>query len=412
MVNRHGKLAIYPSHVAVIGGGRWSRVFIEILCRLIPPTTSLSVHTPHNAEAMSAWVSESGVDQHIQVSSDFPQLLAGKSNAVIVVNAARDHEKAIEWALSCGASVLVEKPVTLNLSASQRLADLAHSQNTYFAPAHVFLFARYIENFSKVIAENKNIKCVRVKWMDPQSESRYGEAKSYDPGLTIFADWLPHVVPILATLTNCKKIKNEQLQFSKGGAHLDINLMLDDIPCVIQLVRNGRYRQRLIEVTTEDKMLTLDFSNEPGTINSGSTVFSADPNWNDKEKPVSRMLEAFLQGAAGGFRDNRLDITIGLGVSDVIEKISSLYYSALYPWLREQVLVAQGSDDSELRYALSEILHADDPHSEISMDQRIDYVYRYIKKNVNSSLSTDPLIEHPVEFISGILKQGKLSSYC
>ena len=412
MVNRDEKLAICPSNVVVIGGGRWSRVFIEILCGLIPPTTSLSVHTPHNAVAMSAWVSESGFEQHIQVSSDLPQLIDGKATAVIVVNAARDHEKAIEWALSCGASVLVEKPVTLNFSASQRLADLAYSQNTYFAPAHVFLFARYIENFSKLVAENKNIQCVSVKWMDPQSESRYGEAKSYDPGLTIFADWLPHVVPILGTLTNCKTIKNEQLQFSRGGAHLDIDLMLDVIPCVIQLVRNGSCRQRLIEVTTEDKMLTLDFSNEPGTISSGSTVFSADSNWNVKEKPVSRMLGAFLHGAAGGFRDKRLDITIGLRAGDVIEKISSLYYSALYPWMIEKIHVAQDGDDSDLYYALSEIFYADDPHSEISMDQRIDYVYRYIKENINSSLSTYQLIEHPVEFISGILKQGKLSSYC
>ena len=113
MVNCREKLC--PSDIAVIGGGRWSRVFIEILCGLIPPTTKLSVYTPHNAVAMSAWVSENGFDQHIQVSSDLPQLLAGKSNAVIVVNAARDHEKAIEWAISCGASVLVEKPVTLNL---------------------------------------------------------------------------------------------------------------------------------------------------------------------------------------------------------------------------------------------------------------------------------------------------------
>ena len=198
---------------------------------------------------------------------------------------------------------------------------------------------------------------------------------------------------------------------SRGGAHLDIELMLGDIPCAIQLVRNGSCRQRLIEVTTEYKMLTLDFSNEPGTISSGSTVFSADPNWDDKVKPVSRMLGAFLHGAAGGSRDKRLDITIGLRVSDIIEKISSLYYSSLYPWLREQVLVARGSDDCDLHYALSEILHADEPHSEISMDQRIDYVYRNIKENINSSRSADQLIEHPVEFINEILKQGTLSSY-
>lgn len=412
MVQSHERLDAYPSNIAVIGGGRWARVFIEILCGLISPTTKLSVHTPHNVVAMSAWVLESGFGRQILVSSDFPQFRVGKSNAVIVVNAARDHERAIEWALSCGASVLVEKPLTLDFSASRRLADLACSQNTYFAPAHVFLFASYIENFSKLIVENKDIQLIRVKWMDPQSESRYGETKSYDPGLTIFADWIPHVISILGTLTSCETIRNERLRFSKGGAHLDIDLMLGGIQCAIQLVRNGSCRQRFIEVTTEHKMFTLDFSNEPGTISYGSTVYSADPNWDVKDRPVSKMLQAFLQGAAGGFRDKRLDITIGLRAGDIIEAISSLYYPALSSWLIEKISVAKYGDDIDLHYALCEIIHADDPHSGVSMDKRIDYIYRYIKTNIKSSSSTEQFMEHPVKFINGILKQGKLSSYC
>ena len=411
MVDSHKKLALYPSNIAVIGGGRWSRVFIEVLCGLIPPTTILSVHTPHNAVAMSAWVLERGFGRQIQVLSDVPQFRVGKSNAVIVVNAARDHEKAIEWALSCGSSVLVEKPITLNFSDSQRLADLANNQNTYFASAHVFLFARYIENFSKFIAENQKIQSIRIKWMDSQFENRYGEAKGYDPGLTIFADWMPHVISILATLTNCEIIRNVKLQFLRGGAHLNLDLMLGNIPCAIELVRNGSCRQRFIEVTTERKKIALDFSHEPGTISSGSRVFSADQNWDIKEKPVSKMLQAFLQGAAGGFKDSRLDIAIGLRAGDIIEEISSLYYPARYSWLIEKISVSKHGDDSDLHYALCEIIHADDPHSRISMGLRVDHVYRYIKAYINSSLSTDQLIEYPVELISGILNQFKLSSY-
>ena len=248
--------------------------------------------------------------------------------------------------------------------------------------------------------------------MDPKSESRYGESKSYDPSLTIFADLLPHVISILGTLTNCKIIKDERLKFSRGGADLDVDIMLGRTPCAIKLVRNGSCRQRLIEVITEHETFTLDFSNEPGTITSGSKIFSADPSWDVKVKPVSRMLQAFLHGAAGGFRDKRLDITIGLRANDIIEKISSLYYAALFPWLIEHVLVSQYGDDSDLHYALTEILHADDPHSAIPMDKRIDYVYRYIKNNVNSSVSNDQSIEQPVEFVSGILKKAKLTSYC
>lgn len=408
MVDCQAKLTAYPSNIAVIGGGRWARVLTEVLCGLVPAHVHISVHTPHNAVAMSEWALVRGLGQRIQVSSDFPKFISGESNAVIVANAARDHEKAVEWALSEGVPVLVEKPLTLNLAASQRLADLARGQKTYFAAAHVFLFARYVEAFSKLISDGNGIQYIRVHWMDPQSESRYGEAKSYDPGLTVFADWLPHVISIIDTLKPSQTQRCERLEFLRGGAHLNIDLALDHIPCHIELVRNGNHRQRIIEVATQQKKVTLDFASEPGTIFIGSTVLCGDPSWDVKEKPVARMLGAFLQGAGGGIRDDLLDIEIGLRASRVIDQISFLYHSALSQWLSEKLLSAH---DSDLHYALSEILHAEDPHSLIPIEQRIDYVCRQIKEYAASSLNTE-LFERPIELIRLILKQGKLSFYC
>lgn len=409
MINSQNKLLKYPSSVAVIGGGRWARVLADVLCGLVPPSVRISVHSPRNAKAMSAWVSERGFAQRIQVSSDFPRFPSGESNAVIVANAAYDHEKAIEWALSEGVPVLVEKPLTLNFAASQRLADLARSQKTYFAAAHVFLFARYVEAFSKLIANEDGIQSICVYWMDPQSENRYGEAKSYDPGLTVYADWLPHVISILDTLVASPAQRWERLEFLRGGAYLDIDLKLGDIPCAVQLVRNGNSRKRCIEVTTRQKKITLDFSSEPGTIFSDSGELCGDPDWDVKEKPVSRMLGAFLQGAAGGIRDSRLDIAHGLRASQAIDQVTSLYNSALLPWLSKKLLMIQ-DDDIDLRYALSEILHVEEPHSSVPIGQRIDYVCRHIKEHATSSLNAE-LFEHPVELIRMMLKQGRISFY-
>ena len=399
-----------PDNVAVIGGGRWSRVLTEVLCGLVPPFVRISVHSPRNAEAMSVWVSERGLEQRIHVSSGLPNFSSGSSNAMIVANAACDHEKAIEYALSKGVPVLVEKPLTLNFAASQRLADFARSQNTYFAAAHVFLFARYVEAFSKIITDENSIHFIRVHWMDPQSENRHGEAKSYDPGLTIYADWLPHIISMLGTFTSSKIQICEKLEFLRGGAHLKIDLLLGDIPCVIELVRNGNCRQRVIEVTAQQKKITLDFASEPGTIVSEATARCGDPDWDIKPKPVARMLEAFLQGAAGGIRDARLDIAIGLRASQVIDQTSSLYHSALVPWLSKQILMFQGSDDSDFRYALSEILYVADPHSSVPIGQRIDYVCRHFTELATSSLNTE-LFDRPVGVVQRILKQGKVTSY-
>lgn len=400
-----------PDSIAIIGGGRWARVLTEVLCGLVPPSVGISVHSLHNAGSMSSWVSERGFAQRIQVSSDWPQLSSAGSRAVIVANAARDHEKAVECALSAGVPVLVEKPISLTAAASQRLVNLARSRNVYFAAAHVFLFARYLENFSKLVSEADGIRFLRVNWMDPQFESRYGEQKQYDPGLPIFADCLPHVLSIVGTLTPSLPQRCEKLEFLRGGAHLNIDIVIDDIPCTIQLVRNGNRRQRIIEVTTQQKKLTLDFAREPGTIIFDDTALCGDLDWGVKEKPVYRMLGAFLQGAAGGIRDNRLDIAIGLRASQVIDQASSLYHSALFPWLSKKLIMIHDSGDSDLRYALSEILHVEDSHSLIPIEQRIDYVCRHIKEHATSSTGTDLLFDRPVELIRQVSKQGRLSYY-
>lgn len=408
-VNDKEEFKPYPEHVAVIGGGRWARVLAEVLCSIAPLTTRISICSPHNAMGMSEWISVHGFEKRIQVSSDFPKLMSGKSNAIIVANAARDREKAIEWALSEDVPVLVEKPLTLDFATTQRMVDLAASRQIYFAAAHIFLFARYVDTFAKQIADGGEIQSIHVRWMDPQFESRHGEVKSYDPGLPIYADWLPHIVSMLGALTPSNLILCENLRFFRGGSHVDFDLMLEGIPCTIQMVRNGDNRQRIIEVISSQKKTVLDFATEPGNIISGSTTLCGDMDWEVKPKPVAAMLGAFLQGAAGGSRDQRLDIAIGLRASQAIDQVSSSYCVAQSEWLSKALLMLHNGGDSDLRYALSEILHVEDPYSPVPISQRIDYVCWHIKGR--ASLLNCELIGRPIELIKLILEQGKLSSY-
>ncbi|WP_114651973.1 Gfo/Idh/MocA family oxidoreductase [Polynucleobacter necessarius] len=409
LINPEQYSCAYPDNVAVIGGGRWARVLTEVLCDLVPLGVKLSVHSPRNAKMMVAWVSERGLEKRISVSSSLPSFPSDASSAIIVTNAACDHERSVEWALTQGYPVLVEKPLCLSFVAAQRLANLALARKVYLATAHVFLFASYVEEFSKHVADVNKIVSIRVLWMDPQSESRYGEIKSYDPGLPIYADWLPHVISILGTLVIGRDLLCEHLDFLKGGAHLKINLIYGQIPCVIELVRNGNSRQRVIEVITDQKKITLDFGKEPGSIYSEATLLSADQNLTDKPKPVARMLTAFLQGAAGGILDSRLDMSIGLSASHAINQTKFLYNAALLSWLNKELLTKQDGINSDLCYALTELLQAQDNGSSVPLAIRIDYLYRRIKELVM------PLNIKPesctADVIKLIIKQGNISSY-
>lgn len=409
LVKPDPSVCAYPDNVAVIGGGRWARVLTEVLCDLVPLGTKLSVHTPHNVKAMRAWVSERGLEERISVSSSLPIFSPDVSNAVIVTNAASDHESSTEWALRQGYPVLVEKPLCLNFAAAQRLANLALERKVYLATAHVFLFASYVEAFSKHVADVNNIVSIRVLWMDPHSESRYGEIKSYDSSLPVYADWLPHVISILSTLVAGKDLLCEHLDCLKGGAYLKINLIYGKIPCAIELVRNGDSRKRVIEVITNHKKITLDFGKEPGSIYSDAILLNDDQSLTGGPKPVARMLAAFLQGAAGGILDSRLDLSIGLTACHVINEVEHLYNAAFFSWLSKEFSSKQDGISTELRYAMTEILQAEGNGSSVPLATRIGYLHRHMKEQV--AASTVDAGKHTADIMKMIIKQGKISSY-
>ena len=343
-----------PSHIAIIGGGRWARVLAETVGNIVPSSTLISIYSAHNANAMSLWVLEKYFKQDVRVYSDISKLKSHKIDAAIVVNAARDHVLIIEKIIRLGIPVLVEKPVTLYYAETSRLVRLANEKGVLFAAAHVFIFARYLDNFSQLVSNLGKIKSIHVNWTDPKSESRHGESKQYDQGLPIFYDWLPHVLSIIAALTNSTSIKDINTYFYKGGAHVEIELMLDHVLCHIKLVRNDNVRRREFEIVA-DQALKLDFSDEPGIIYNTEYSICGDEKWDVEKRPVAQMLSTFLVQAAGGDNDKRLDIDIGLRANKLIDRVASLYNQALLSWLKSK-LALPVLVDTDLKYALKEII--------------------------------------------------------
>lgn len=363
----------WPENIILVGGGRWARVLLDVLCSLVPLSVSISVHSRHHILSMADWAKRLGIDGRIRLSPDWPPTLSDGSSAVIVANAARDHAGAVEWALSAGVSVLVEKPMAPTLASASRLTHLASTRNVRLAPAHIFLFARYIANFSKLISNAGEIHALRVDWADPKHEVRYGESKRYDPGLTVFSDWLPHIIPITSALLPTMPDSLRSLKVRRGGAAVELEMTAGDIPCVIHLERNAERRMRIVQGTAAAGTFQLDFSIEPGTIVHGESVTIGDELWNSDKRPVACMLTAFLKWAACGETDHRFDVGPSLKACRIIDQAAEKYYSALRPWLITRLSERTEVDDS-LRYALSELILADGPLSDGELDRRIKLV--------------------------------------
>jgi predicted dehydrogenase len=361
--------AAYPRRVAVIGGGRWACVLAERLCSVVPGSVQVSVHTRRNRESVAAWMAAHALLERVDVSSHWPPSCA--DGAVIVANAARDHERAIDWALDAGFSVLVEKPMALSAAAAQRLADRAQGESKRLGAAHVFLFASYLERFAALVSHEADIRSLRVCWEDPTVESRYDHTKRFDPGLPVFADWLPHISSILGTLLPGARHSCEGLRLLRGGAQLDLELAVGSVPCSVSLQRNGARRRRIVEVVARDTTLQLDFSVEPGRISAGTTTFDGDPDWSSRETPLALMLRAFLLWAAGGQYDSRLDTATALRASRLIDQTFAKYDAALSRWLAGGLL-SSGEADQDLRYALAEIVQCAGPLPLTVLEPRIE----------------------------------------
>lgn len=360
----------YPENIVVIGGGRWARVLIKVICSIVNKSVKIFIYSRSNSSFMMDWIASENIDRDIRAISSLPDKLPA-SNAVIVVNAARDHAEAASLALLAGGNVMVEKPITLSYDASMALVKLSKKLGQDLVAAHIFLFSRYFERFSKMVAAAGKVTAISVHWMDPMLEQRYEELKQYDSGLPVFADWLPHILPMIGTLIQGKSLGCTTLDLKRGGASVDLHLMIDEIPCRIIVERDGEKRKRFMEVICHEDTLHLDFSSEPGTIIVGEEKFNGDPDWEKGEKPSVLMLKAFFQGVTVGNYDKRLDIEPGVNSTKIIDECGGIYRVKQIEWLVDQIAAAE-FNDQDWNYALREIFQADGFLNNQEIINRID----------------------------------------
>lgn len=313
---------ITEKNVLIMGGGRWARVIIQVILDLLPVTSKVLIFSLKNSQSMSEWTVDRKMEARTQVVNDLAKVESKNIKAVIVANAASDHEKSTEWAIQNKLPVLVEKPITLSANATKRLMLLADKENTIYAAAHVFRFARYLENFG-VILKGETIKRIQIQWMDLKAEMRHGERKSYDPSLPIHKDVLPHLFSILATLNLPLPEKIKEINWNEKKTEIEIHCLSFDMDYKFLLTRDGFERQRIIQVETNTHTLKLDFSKEPGFIMNGESKVTADRDWDTKMRPLATMLSTFLNSISLGKLDSRFHTSFALTVNEFADSIDT-----------------------------------------------------------------------------------------
>ena len=357
---------------------------------------------------MEAWCKEKGL-QGVGVSQSFPEVNIGEDCAVIVANAARNHHKAIRWALARHLPILVEKPVTLSFQETCLMGEIAEQNNTFLAAAHVFLFSHNIDRFCKLVLEKDYLKSIKFAWIDSKNEKRGGEIKSFDASLPIYLDCLPHIISIISMIAN-ERIKITGLKLSSGGSNIVIFAKLKNIPCEFQLVRNGTKRQRLIEVASDLETLSIDFTEDPGIICVDDDNLPNNLTLEPKNRTVSRMLMAFFNSIKNNSSDIRLDFEMAKKSNRIIDEVHPYYETELSLWLEKKLRRIKDDQIEDLKYALNEIISKHDLVSQVHLDTKLTYLLKRLENDPDKKFSV-PYEKSALSFIENLIEEGIETSY-
>lgn len=338
--------------ISVIGGGRWARTIASVLCGLPGRSDRITMHSPSNAAGVEAWAARPQFAGRLTAVDAWPAVGTGQErpDAVIVANRAGDHFAAAAAALASGIPVLVEKPVALSRGRIEGLSDIAQANGTVLGASHVFLFARYVEAYAASVATLGRGRRLRLVWTDGASDIRRGEAKSYDPAVTLFDDVLPQIVPMVGDL-QFRDLALVSLDVQRGGARLAIEVQAHGRPVSLLIARNDEGRRRHTEVETAAGVATLDFADEPGFIDIAGARVNGDPQWDTALRPLGTMLSAFIAAVEGAPFDPRLSPGRAIASAALADAIRGRYIAHQVQWLEQRL----GEPlDPALDYALAE----------------------------------------------------------
>jgi hypothetical protein len=355
--------------IIVIGGGRWARVMVSVLYDFLPEDVNIIVYSKNNFKLMLEWIQNELFSPQVTIINKLNHVNINNIKAAIVVNSAKDHYRFSKFFIQKRIPVLIEKPISLSFLDVQKISFLSKKFNSKIGTSQIFMFASYLRRFKSIISKAGDIDSLNLDWHDSSFENRYGESKQYDASVPVYLDCLPHILMIISYLLDKEVDQCNSLIFKDGGASLTLDFSFIDTKCTVNIQRNALTRKRFISAKSNNKVIKLDFSIEPGTISGKDFSMSGDEQWEIKEGPLSIMLRSFIEWSTGGENKEFFDINQNVSIYKVIDQVGYKYKKKKNIWLSSCVSnnTIYGKD---IDYAIREVLLIDGCLSGDSLNEK------------------------------------------
>ncbi len=195
--------------LGILGCGRWGLNHVRTAHGLFGDKLALVSDMNGGTAAKVAQISSS-----IKFTSDPDQLIDSRDiNAAIVATPAETHYELARKLLESGKHVLVEKPITLEVSQARELVALAEEKKLKLMVGHVLLYHPAVLKLKELLAAGKIGKLQYIY----SNRLNFGTVRTEENILWSFA---PHDISIIQYLTGTKPVYVS----ARGASFLQSNI--------------------------------------------------------------------------------------------------------------------------------------------------------------------------------------------
>lgn len=209
-------------NLGIVGCGRWGINHVRTAYQLLQDELRYVCDANDSAKQRVQQISES-----INFTKDLQVILRDETiNGVVIASSAETHFSIAKQCLEYGKHVLVEKPITLNVTDAKILIDVAKANNRQIMVGHVLLYHPAIVTMNELYQAGK-IGTLQYIY---SNRLNLGAIRSEENILWSFA---PHDISIIQNL-----VKSKPISIETHGAHFIQNGIEDTTITYLKYANN------------------------------------------------------------------------------------------------------------------------------------------------------------------------------
>lgn len=295
---------------ALIGAGRWGKIYIQTISRLA--NMEISLLCTSNLENRKL------VDSNCHICSDWRDILTKRNIDALILAVPPSIQFEILLAnLKSKIPLILEKPLTIDAKQAKEIKSLYSKENIISLVDHIYLFHPAYTTLKKNLHLIGNIKSIKTEG------GSFGPFRHHTPPLW---DYGPHDLSMCLDIIKDypNKITTTRISRQKNKETLEevweVNLQFSSGIQTKSIIGNGmKKKTRKIEVIGEEGSLIFDDFDKDKLNLKKNFEISKILIPNESKLPLDIAIETFVD-AIRGKHDSRLGLTLGSDIVTILEE--------------------------------------------------------------------------------------------